>query len=300
MTAEIKYRFASQIFLVTILAVASFSSLAQNDNLQEFRIGKVTLNPARQEKKIAPMSEFLAARLNYEKAGTVYTRNIRDMVKKFELDEVEYFTGSFWEAAVLINAGVADPVAVKFKERSEGYRSLVVVRANSDIQDLTDLRGKLIAFDDPDSTSAFRIPFLRMREAGLNMMENLDRPNSGDTVHYRFSDAEQISSAWLYRNIVDAICISDSDWEKADNVPEFQKDLFRVIYTSEELPRAVDVVRRNIPSRHKQALKEALLDPGLPLNEPALLDQYHETSGFSGVDNETLKQLENFASYFTQ
>jgi len=298
-TTEIKCRFASQIFLVTILAVASFSSFAQTDNSQEFRIGKVTLNPARQEKKIAPMSEFLATQLDYEKAGTVYARNIQDMVKKFELDEVEYFTGSFWEAAVLINTGVADPVAVKFKERSEGYRSLVVVRANSDIQDLSDLRGKLVAFEDPDSTSAFRIPFLRMREAGLDMVENLDRPNASDTVHYRFSNAEQISSAWLYRDIVDAICISDSDWEKADNVPEFQKDLYRVIYTSEEFPRAVDVVRRNMPSHHKQALEEALLDPSLSLNEPVLLDQYHETSGFAGVDNETLKQLENFASYFT-
>lgn len=300
MTAEIKCRFASQIILATILAVASFSSPAQTDIPPEFRIGKVTLNPARQEKKIAPMAEFLAARLNYEKAGTVYARNIQDMVKKFQLDEVEYFTGSFWEAAVLINAGVADPVAVKFKERSEGYRSLIVVRANSDIQDLTNLRGKLVAFEDPDSTSAFRIPFLRMREAGLDLVESLDRPDTSDSVHYRFSNAEQISSAWLYRDIVDAIGISDNDWEKADNVPEFQKNLFRVIYTSEELPRAVDVVRKNISSHHKLALKEVLLDPSLPLNEPVLLDQYHETSGFSGVDNVTFKLLENFASYYTQ
>jgi phosphonate transport system substrate-binding protein len=283
-----------------VLACAPLCASSQVSEASEFRIGKVTLNPAKQEKEIAPMAGFLSQQLGYNEAGTVYTKDIDDMVELFARDEVEFFTGSFWEAAVLINEGVGEAVAIKFKRQSPIYRSLIVVHRDSEIEEISDLAGKLIAFEDPDSTSAYRVPYLQMRKAGLEMVENIRRPEHDSLVHYRFSNSEQISSAWLYRGIVDAISISDSDWSKADNVPSFQKEQYKIIYTSDELPRAVEVVRRNMPPENKQKLRNILFDPNLPENQADILDNYHETSGFIAPDPDTIKELENFSRYFTK
>lgn len=300
MATEIQKHFFHGIVFTILLVFACFSATAQVDAQHSFRIGKVSTNPSNQEEHIGSMSVFLAAQTGYQNAGTVYTKDIWDMVKKFQRDEVEFFTGSLWEAAVLVNEGVGEPVAVKFKEQSRIYRSLIVVRADSDIQSIADLAGKLVAFEDPSSTSAYRIPYLRMRDSGLNLVENISRPDNNSSVHYRFSNSEQISSAWLYSEIVDAICISDSDWAKTEHVPDFQKETYRVIYASPELPRAIEVVRKNISAEHKQKLKQTLLDPTFPFNEQELLDDYHETSGFAEIDAETLKALENFSRYFAR
>jgi len=63
-----------------------------------FRIGKVSPNPSSQEESIGPMSVFLADQLGYQQVGMVYTKDIWDMVKKSERKEVDFFTGSLWEA----------------------------------------------------------------------------------------------------------------------------------------------------------------------------------------------------------
>ncbi|MFX4227733.1 MAG: phosphate/phosphite/phosphonate ABC transporter substrate-binding protein [Porticoccaceae bacterium] len=277
-----------------------FSATAQVDAQHSFRIGKVSTNPSNQEKHIGPMSGFLADQMGYQEAGTVYTKDIRDMVEKFKRNEVEFFTGSLWEAAVLVSEGVGEPVAIKFKEQSRSYRSLIVVRADSNINSIADLSGKLVAFEDPSSTSGYRVPYLKMRDAGLNLEENIHRPANNSVVHYRFSNSEQISSAWLYSGIVDAICISDSDWAKTDHMPDFQKGEYRVIHASPELPRAIEVVRTNMSTENKQKIRRILLDPTFPFNQQGLLVDYHETSGFAEIDTETLKALENFSQHFAR
>ncbi|WP_390902545.1 phosphonate ABC transporter substrate-binding protein [Winslowiella toletana] len=49
-------------------------------------------------------------------------------------------------------------IAVDDTDKSRGYHSLMVVKADSPYQKLEDLKGKAIGFADPDSTSGFLIP----------------------------------------------------------------------------------------------------------------------------------------------
>ena len=49
-------------------------------------------------------------------------------------------------------------IVVDDKDGSQGYHSVVIVKADSPYQKLEDLKGKAIGFADPDSTSGFLIP----------------------------------------------------------------------------------------------------------------------------------------------
>ena len=48
------------------------------------------------------------------------------------------------------------------KDSVRAYHSVILVRADSDIQKLDDLRGSRIAFEDRGSTSGFFLPYVEM------------------------------------------------------------------------------------------------------------------------------------------
>jgi phosphonate transport system substrate-binding protein len=64
--------------------------------------------------------------------------------------------------------GVAEAALVSVRYGSPTYNGQIIVRADSGIRRVSDLRGKTFARPDPLSTSGWIIPMLTMRAAGIN------------------------------------------------------------------------------------------------------------------------------------
>lgn len=298
------YQSLKHVQKIQLLAVAfllfTLSPLVhqQTFDSESFNLGKVTINPRKQHAYTEPMADYIAGQMGLNQGQSVFTKAIPDMIEKFRLGKVDLFTGSAWEAAALIQSGYSEPMAIKHKNGSPFYHSLIVARKDSGIRALSDLQGKLFAFEDRGSTSAYRIPAMEMMKAGLTLKESKDFPETA-TVHYRFSSSEQNSSAWLFLGKVDAIALSDNDWKKADNVPEFQRELFEIIYKSEPIPRAMEVVRANLDNETKAKLRELLLNLNTEGAESEVMGLYHQTTNFSEIDQSTLGYLPELANFYS-
>jgi phosphonate transport system substrate-binding protein len=67
------------------------------------------------------------------------------------------------------NGNIEPSVVALEADGSDSYISVMYVRADSDITSLEQMRGKSLAWADPNSTSGFIVPRSELREAGINV-----------------------------------------------------------------------------------------------------------------------------------
>lgn len=73
-----------------------------------------------------------------------------------------------------------EPFAVTMNnDRSLGYFAPMYVRADSDIQNLDDMRGRSLAYADPNSASGYLVPRAELRGQGINDDEYFSRTGFG-------------------------------------------------------------------------------------------------------------------------
>lgn len=207
-------------------------------------------------------------------------------------DQVDIVSETVYTSDDLIKYSHAEMIARRWKNGVANYASLFFVHQDSDIHTLDDLVGKVIVFEDRNSTSAFLLPVSALIEQGYPLHEVTsprDLPPA-DKIGYFFSDefssagGESNMMSWVHRKIVSAAAFSDIDWEK--EIPAPIKEQLRVIYTSPSVPRAFMLVRPDMDPVLKQAISQVLFladqDPSAALP----LKKYKETAKFDPITDD--------------
>jgi phosphonate transport system substrate-binding protein len=138
------------------------------------------------------------------------------------------------------------PIPVSGK--SPFYQSYIIVRKDSGIKNISQLKGKKFAFTDRESASGFLIPVLILAEAGIK-----DFKFFSDVLYTGDHDS---SVSAVYNGYADGAGISNYLFAKGTN--ERLGDLL-VIKKSEPIPTAPIVVRANMPPDVAQKIKAAFL-----------------------------------------
>ena len=73
---------------------------------------------------------------------------------------------------------------LELKDSVRVYHLVILVRSDSNIHKLDDLRGSRIAFEDRGSTSGFFLPYVEMIKAGLNLVPEGGEQARSDEVRY--------------------------------------------------------------------------------------------------------------------
>ena len=66
-------------------------------------------------------------------------------------------------------------VTVRESDGSDGYKSAIYVRSDSNIYSLTDLKGRSMGWSDPNTTSGYLVPSFELYQRGLNPSEFFSR-----------------------------------------------------------------------------------------------------------------------------
>ena len=66
-------------------------------------------------------------------------------------------------------------VTVRESDGSDGYKSAIYVRSDSNIYSLTDLKGRAMGWSDPNTTSGYLVPSFELYQRGLNPSEFFSR-----------------------------------------------------------------------------------------------------------------------------
>lgn len=139
------------------------------------------------------------------------------------------------------------------------YRSVIVVRKDSDISSIRDLKDKSFAFGARWSTSTALIPLYYMRSIGIGL------DDLSGYVYLRYSDSiarEVIKGNYDAGTMIDVMA-------------NFYKDKgLKFIFVSEPIPTLPIVVRKDAPKELIDEVKKALL--GLDPKDPAQRDMLKE------------------------
>jgi phosphonate transport system substrate-binding protein len=126
------------------------------------------------------------------------------------------------------------------------YRSLIFTHRSGDIRRLDDLRGKIIAFEDPESSSGYFLPKLFLQRNGfkLSPKPGTDAGVGPAEVGYIFAGSQENLVDLVLTQRVAAGVFSNDDQAALDN--EKRSDIM-VLAQTELLPRHLVSVRKNMP-----------------------------------------------------
>jgi phosphonate transport system substrate-binding protein len=245
-------------------------------------IGSVSLNPTQEYEVVRPFADFVAANLNEVGIGrgrVVVAGSLSQMVEELQEGRVDLYVDSPFPAVFVWQHADVEPVLRRWKWGSDIYRSVIFTRADSGIESIDDLTGKIIAFAEPFSTSGFLMPKAALASAGFRLVNYEDPAASvpGDRIGYVFSNDAENTMFWVLKKKVAAGAINADYFEAlaGDRIGEL-----RILHTTEAVPRNVVCVRKGLEPKVVQAIEKLLLEMHLSDEGRASLEKFEETTRF--------------------
>lgn len=169
--------------------------------------------------------------------------------------DMAWLGASGYAKTYLSDSDAVEPVLVKVNvDGGYGYYSVGFARKDSDIKNLDDMKGKVFAFGDPNSTSGYLIPSIEIPAAGYDM-------DGGSYFgEIKFSGGHEQTIVGVYNGDFDAgVTWADGlgDWEDGYNSGALRKavdaglvdmnDLIQV-WQSNPIPEGPIVLRKSLPA----------------------------------------------------
>lgn len=146
----------------------------------------------------------------------------------------------------------AYPITASVRRGIKGYKAFIIVKSDSPMNTLKDLKGRTFAFGDTLSASSNLYPKWGMIKEGLDPEK--------DVKSQKISNQSAIAIA-VYQGQVDAGAIYDDARTNAEVVKQFPDILqkTRILWTSPLIPADPQFVRKDLNKTNVQKLKAAML-----------------------------------------
>ncbi|MBU8976351.1 phosphate/phosphite/phosphonate ABC transporter substrate-binding protein [Lysobacter sp. MMG2] len=292
-----------RLFALALIALASaatpLAAWAGNDS-GVLVLGRISDDPKKHYEQLKPLLDYVVPRLadvGIREGRILMAKDTQQMASYLRRGRVDWVTETTGTAMLLRQRAGAHPLLLTERDGVSHYHSLFFARRDSGLSSLADLRGHSIAFQRPNSTSAYFVPAAELLRRGLSLeilLSPEDRIDSG-AVGYLFAWSELNISTWVHKGLADVGVMSNLDWQNPDRMPpSFRNDLV-VIGQTVDYPRAVEMVRGDLDPRVEARLREVLTDAaGDPDAGDALL-RFFNTTRFMPVDPASQKALDRIS-----
>ena len=199
---------------------------------------------------IAQLEKDLRVRVKHVTA-TDYRGTIEAL--KFKKAEIGHLGPKAYVEASTNNYANVEPIAqLQLANGSLGYRSCLIVHADSDLFSPEDMAGKTFAFNDPNSTSGYLVPSsFFMSEMGIDPRKHFAK--------VIFSGSHEASILAVTNRKVEVASTNLPDLQQLTRENKVPRGALRVIWVSKLIPNDPVVVRKDLPPSLKAAIQESLL-----------------------------------------
>ena len=260
-------------------------------------LGRISDDPRRHHEQLKPLLDYVVPRMRtvgITQGRVLMARDPQQMMSYLRRGKVDWVTETPGTGLLLADRAGARPLLLTERSGAREYRSVIFTHRDSGITELSQLRGRTIAFQSPSSTSAYLVPAmaLRQRRLPMSLMVSPLEGREPGSVGYVFANTDANLAAWVHKRLVDAGGFSDQDWDQLQRVSEaFRRDLV-VIHTTDPVPRAMELVSAGMPPEVAARLKEVLLGASQDPQAREALRQFFRTTGFYEPDAATQASLE--------
>ncbi len=281
------------ILRLLVLVLASFAFQLSVCAETYIKIGIIGLDPVKKVQKRTPFVNYLVKGLRSEgitKGKIMVAEDIEQMIQLITSNKVDIFIDSPYPAVVVSKYSNTSFLVDRWKNGVKQYHSVIFVRKDSGVKRLDDLRGKMVAFENPWSTSGYFLPKVTMEQNGLKLALKKNRNSivrSGET-GFLYSDGDETTMIWVIRNVVVAGATDNKKFiEDARN----KVDQLQVIHRTNPVPRHLVTHRQGLSPNLVKRVKKVLLEMHLSEEGVKILKGFGKTKKFSEISAESLKYL---------
>ena len=248
-------------------------------------LGDISSNPVRKLRRFQPFSKYLAAQLGgvgIEAGDVKIAPDMETMVQMLKSGEVDLYFDSPFPAMEVSELSGATPILRRWKKGVGSYHTVIFSLKDGPVKTVEDLKGRIISFDDPWSTSGYMLPIAHLKELGYPVAEqpSLTSQPASDTVGYFFSTDDDSSIQWVVAGRADAAAIGSSDFDK---IPKATRDQLHVVAETESVPRQLVMVAPNLSPEQVDAITEALMAADETEEGKAALEGFEGTAEFDDL-----------------
>ncbi len=259
--------------------------------------GRVFDDPVRAIRDRQEFVDYLAKKLapvGIAGGKIMVVEKIHLLAQALREGKVDLFHDSVVPTLVLSKRAGSVPILRQWKYGEPDYEGLIVVNKNNGINSLADLKGKVIAFEEPHSTSATVLPRMLLEEKKLKLMQ-IRTPGTvkPDMVGYTYgSDGNALNV--LITGRADAATTIHRELDRLK--PEI-RDSLKVLGSTMKAPRTLVAVRKDIDPRLLKELKEVLLNMDKDSEGQGVLKRSQNTTKFDEIPAGYLDQLKQIEKY---
>jgi phosphonate transport system substrate-binding protein len=198
---------------------------------------------------VAQLEKDLGVRVRYVTA-TDYRGTIEAL--KFGKAQLGHLGPKSYVEAATNNYANVEPIAqLQLANGSLGYRSCLIVHADSDIFSPEDTAGKTFAFNDPNSTSGYLVPStFFMLEMGIDPHKHFSK--------VVFSGSHEASILAVANKKAEVASTNLPDLQQLTRENKVPRGALRVIWVSKLIPNDPVVIRKDMPPSLRAAAIESL------------------------------------------
>ena len=281
--------------MVLLMVTPCHAASHQKDTLV---IGKISHNPKKHYQYLKPMAKYVAERmtdLGIEKIKIRLAKSKEHLADLLQQGEVDWVTETPVAAAYLNEVAGAEILLRKWKKGVAQYHTVFFSLSGQGIDRLEDLKGRVIALEDPASTSAFYAPANALIQRGLKLVRldsARDEPPA-NAVGFVFSREEINIATLVHKGVVDAGAFSSDDWVKDDHLPKKYREDFEIFHRTPDMVRALEIVRQDLDPKIRQRLSEILLDANANPAAAPVLRAYQRTAKFDQLTEDQKQSIYN-------
>jgi phosphonate transport system substrate-binding protein len=269
-------------------------------------IGSISIEPAAEVQKVLPLARYLARQLQAEgidhgrvvvadsihqmAAFVVVADSIHQMAAFVQERKVDLLIDSLFPTVAVSRLSGSRFLLRRWKKGVGEYHTVIFARQDSGISRLEDLKGKLIAFEEPFSTSGYFIPKLALTQAGLHVAPKSEAadPVGPDEVGYVFSYDDESTMVWVLRGKVAAGAMDNN------SLPELAKEgltSLKIVDQTLAIPRHIVSYRADLSPPLVARIREILLQMDQVEEGKKTLQVFERTSKFDDIPEHAMALL---------
>lgn len=269
-------------------------STTESNEQPVLRLGMVPFETGEELlKDMQPLIDVIEKGMNIEVRPTV-AADYTGVVEAFKNGQLDV---AFLSPAAYVLAKQEANVNIILKSERKGqatYFGAIIVRKDSDIKTIKDLKGKRFSFGDPISTSGHIFARKLMLENGIQPESDLEK--------FIYSGSHDATILSVLNKKVDAgAAYADDDQGNSNAWKRFLEpadyDKIRVLAYTEPIPSDTISVRENYPTELTERLRKTLLDYTASPEGKALVQKLYKFDGYVvATDDDYQKVRDGFES----
>ncbi len=284
------------IFLVFACIFLASPNATKGDVLT---LGTISANPLDEIRTFQPFAHYLADQLAADgitKIKVIITPGIQETIDLIQRNELDLFIDSSLTALIVNREAGSKFLLRRWKKGRGKYRSIIFATADSGIRNLNGLVGKIVAFEEPFSTSGYILPALEMLRANLSMaqVDNIRSQPKPETVGYVMANDNETQVAWLERDRIAAAAMAEKDFKA---LSENALKPLRAIHMTPYVPYHVIVHRSGLKPDLIKRIKHVLLSTHTSDEGRSILQNFERTTKFDDIPSDLLNEVRQYEPY---